>query len=292
MLPTLGQDRETAISQALELLLPSRSTTSSAAKAISQVEFYQLFIEKEAILVFEDRVAQHDEIVRRTLRSIAEDFCVTEPMEEVLRQATELICRPAPFPEALSYLKSLSKEGYTILLISPFEEKKLIDLLEEDLSCLRLSGRVLHIDSIYSKLNEDVVQSVIDTASSIHPEVILRQILMVTSSVVRTVEACNPRGIPTALVHLRHSLNIRLDLITSAPTFNLVDLSELSSRLEEIVVSDTETPAEPVSQDTATEEDDEEFIDDLAQPHRIAELYQVTDVLGSGSFGEYVPESF
>ena len=115
-------------------------------------------------------------------------------------------------------------------------------------------------------------QKLLEVSLSLHAEIKPAQIFVVTADPYRTVEPANSAGFPTALLRRAGGLESRVNV---EPTLAVDGLLNLCAELEASsfgsrprVVS---RPARPI------------------QPFRVCGLYQVTQSLGSGSFGTSIP---
>jgi hypothetical protein len=243
----------------------------------------EYFVERESIFALENPQDQYAVPTRRALSDTVASFGASEPEEEVLEKAMCLVHAPRPFPEALSSLKTLSRDGYTVFLISPFDSAKLTDLFGEDVT--HFSSKVIHMDSLYSPLSEDTLQTLLHYANTDRPGILRSQIMIATSNVVRAVEPSSLHGLPSVHVRRPSSLECRVKLAMSPPTFEVSDLSNLSARIKAQSVDSVEGAAE-TSNITHPHSGARKHLKDLSDPHRIGKLYQSTGVLGAGSCGQ------
>jgi hypothetical protein len=215
-------------------------------------------------------------LVLRTLTDIAKSFGGVGLPNEAFQEAAEVINHPIPFPETLDIIRSLSLAGYSIAFLSPFGEEKLGSLLGDDfVQSVCLPGHIQALRSLYAPFSDDAMKAFL------HPGILMpHRIMFVTSSIARTVEVCNPRGIPTTLVRHPSTLESRVQLDTSAPTFEISNLSELHGRLLEVANADAENAVKEPKPPNSRRIREADY-------YKIKDLYQSTGTLGSGSFGQH-----
>ncbi|KAH7907915.1 kinase-like domain-containing protein [Hygrophoropsis aurantiaca] len=247
-------DRNTAIENALRLLAPLLN--------FSKQQLLEAFFECEGLRLRDRPHAPHVDIVRGTLEDASSRIGV-DCHNSTLEDALHTILRPGLHAYARKAVNSLSKRGYTLLAL-PFP-----DISLSSLSPLKIRCGITDSLAWFAQMPR-IFPELLERARAIHPDIDSSQILVVTSGPYRIAEPANAAGFPVALVRRPDSLEPQVDLGTYDPTLVATGLRDLCAQLKTQPIQ----PVPPIKRPLLKME-----------PFRVCDLYQVTKMLGSGSFG-------
>ncbi|KAG2071500.1 kinase-like protein [Suillus decipiens] len=250
-------DRDGAINEAMRLLSPTHPDNRRLSK---------VYLECELMRHRDHTDAPYHDIVRHALQDVC-SILKAPPSEAVLREAIQTVLQPGFYADAEAAVKTLLVQGYV-------------------LSCLPIPGaESFSLSQLPSGLNlhdqPAPLSDLFGQNPSIFPDLFARcrlkcgtidrtQILVVTSSRYRVMEPASLAGFPTILVQRPGCLESEVKLGTSDPTPTIDGLQVLQIQLQNL---------------SAHRRSPVEHTPICVKEFRICGMYQVTKLLGMGSFG-------
>ncbi|KAG0707894.1 kinase-like domain-containing protein [Suillus ampliporus] len=239
-------DRDGAINDAMCLLSP----THPNRRRLSEV-----YLECELMRHRDNADAPYTDIVRYALEDVC-TFLGTQLTETVLREAVQTILRPGLYADA--------EEGVGL----PIPDAKSFSLPQLP-SGLTLNDQPAPLSDLFSQ-NPSTFSDLLERCRLARGTVERNQVLVVTSSRYRVMEPASVAGFPSILVQRPGCLGSGVKLGTSDPTLVVDGLQALHIQLQ---TSSALHPS-PVERTPSR-----------VKEFRVCDMYQVTNSLGMGSFG-------
>ncbi|THH19818.1 hypothetical protein EW146_g1422 [Bondarzewia mesenterica] len=259
-------DREGAIKEAMLSLAPSEYETRTSRQLL------EIYVECEALKSHECPDASYVDIARAAFIDAGRHLGISSMDEVALEKALEMLLRPRLYDDAIQALKDLRVQGYALLGIPSLDLATFAQFIKPyvppeiiiDMPCSTVAS--LHCQ------NHSVFPALLERSQSVHPRIRRAQILVVTSSPFRIIEPACSAGFPTALLRRTDNLESKVSMDTAVPALTTDTLLGLSSELGDPLLSHPAVSAEARA-------------DGSFSPFRVRSHYQVTEILGSGSFG-------
>ncbi|KAG1887633.1 kinase-like domain-containing protein [Suillus subluteus] len=250
-------DRDGAVDEAMRLLSP----THPDRRRLSEV-----YLECELMRHRDNPDALYTDIVRHAL----EDVCtfLGAPLSEVLlRETVQTILQPGLYDDAEATVRTLLDQGYTVVgLPIPDAQSFLLPQLS---SGLTVDNQLPFLSDLFSQ-NPSMFSDLWERCRLACGTTERTQILVVTSSRYQVMEPASVAGFPTVLVQRPGCLESEVKLGTSDPTLAVDGLQALQTRLQ----TSSALHSSPVERTLSR-----------VKEFRVCDMYQVTNSLGMGSFG-------
>ncbi|KAG2034635.1 kinase-like domain-containing protein [Suillus americanus] len=250
-------DRDSAVNEAMRLLSP----THPDRRRLSEV-----YLECELMRHRDNPDALYADIVRHALEGVY-TFLGAPPSEVSLREAVQTILQPGLYPDADAAVRTLLAQGYTVIGL-PIPDAQSFSLPQLPFG-LTVDNQPAPLSDLFSQ-NPFMFSDLLERCRSECSTVERTQVLVVTSSRYRVMEPASVGGFPTVLVQRPGCLESEVKLGTSDPTLAVDGLQALQTRLQ---TSSALYPS-PV-----------EHTPSSVKEFRVCGMYQATDLLGVGSFG-------
>jgi hypothetical protein len=256
---TCNQDRDGAINEAMRLLSPTHPDIRRLSKA---------YLECELMRHRGHTDAPYNDIVRHALQDVC-TVLEAPPSEAVLREAVQTILQPALYADAETAVETLLAEGYVMVCL-PIPGMTSFSLPRLPFG-LTLHGQPAPLSDLFGQ-NHSIFSDLWERCRLKCGTIDKTQILVVTSSRYRAMEPASMAGFPTILVQRPGCLESDVKLGTNDPTLAVDGLQVLQMQLQN---SSTLHPS-PVEHTQAR-----------VKEFRVCGIYQVTKLLGMGSFGMF-----
>ncbi|KAG1887625.1 hypothetical protein F4604DRAFT_1717852 [Suillus subluteus] len=250
-------DRDGAINEAMRLLSPTYPDNRRLSK---------MYLECELMRHRDHTDAPYNDIVRHALQDVC-TVLEAPPSEAVLQEAIQTILQPGLYADAEAAVKTLLIQGY-VLVCLPIPGVKSF-LLPQLPSGLTLHDQPAPLSDLF-RHNHSIFSDLLERCRLKCRTIDRTQILVVTSSRYRVMEPASMAGFPTILVQRPGCLESDVKLGTSDPTLAVDGLQVLQMQLQ----NSSALHPSPVER-TPTH----------VKEFRICGMYQVTKLLGMGSFG-------
>ena len=208
-------------------------------------------------------------------RSSLSDVCQylgSSPEEISLSAALEILLHPEICADAVQAIHSLHRCRYTLLGIPLLDPSMFSQYIQPFIPPeLRINIPPSAWQSPHNQ-NPKLFPALLEHAQSIHSGIQPSQVLVVTTAPYRIVEPVCEAKYPTVLVQRAGSIESKVVLDTATPTVTIKSLSELEDQLDRVELK--QPSAVPPERSIGT-----------FYPYRVSDHYQVTALLGVGSFG-------
>ncbi|KAG2145176.1 kinase-like domain-containing protein [Suillus clintonianus] len=245
-------DRDGAINDAMGLLSP----THPDKRRLSEV-----YLECELMRHRDHADAPYTDIVRHALEDVCA-FMEVPLSETVLREAVQTILQPGLYADAEAAVKTLLDQGYVLVGLPIPDVKSFV--LPQLPSGLTLRDQPSPLSDLFGQ-NHSMFSDLLECGTADRT-----QVLVVTSNHYRVMEPASVAGFPTVLVQRPGCIGSGVKLGTSDPTLAVDGLQTLHTQLQN---PSAHHPL-PVERTPAR-----------FKAFRVCGMYQVTKLLGMGSFG-------
>lgn len=253
-------DRDGAINEAMRLLSPTHPDNRRLSK---------LYLECELMRHRDHTDALYNDIVGHALQDVS-TVLETPPSEAVLREAVQTILQPGLYADAEVAVKTLLIQGY-VLVCLPVPGGKSFSLPQLP-SGLTLHDQHAPLSDFFGQ-NHSMFSNLLERCRLKCETIDRNQILVVTFSRYRVMEPASMAGFPTILVQRPGCLESEAKLGTSDPTLVVDRLQDLQMQLQNL---SAHHPS-PILERTPIR----------VKEFRVCGIYQVTKLLGMGSFGMF-----
>ncbi|KAG2071481.1 kinase-like protein [Suillus decipiens] len=250
-------DRDSAVNEAMRLLSP----THPDRRRLSEV-----YLECELMRHRDNPDALYTDIVQHALVDVC-TFLGVSLSEVLLREAVQTILQPGLYADAEAAVRTLLDQGYTVVGL-PIPDAQSFSLPQLP-SGLTVDDRPAPLSALFTQ-NSSMFSDLLERCRLACGTAERTQVLVVTSSRYRVMEPASVAGFPTVLVQRPGCLESEVKLGTSDPTPTIDGLQVLQIQLQNL---------------SAHRRSPVEHTPICVKEFRICGMYQVTKLLGMGSFG-------
>ncbi|KAF8515061.1 hypothetical protein JB92DRAFT_2916075 [Gautieria morchelliformis] len=254
-------DRETAVREALQSIIQADWTDLTPRQLVA------VYMECEALQSKHQPGAAYVDIARSAFKDVGMrlGFNISEG---ALDQSIQCLMQPHLYPDGFPAIAALHARGYKILGFSSLDAHTFTQYFQRSVPPEVTIVQPSPTSTPLYSPNLQVFPDLLSHCRCGDEEIQKAQVLVVTAAPYRTAEPASTSGFPTALIKRAGGLESNVNINTAAPTVVIDGLSHLCKVLESVPLSPPETAFSRV------------------QRFRVNGLYQSTEPIGSGSFGE------